>query len=436
MSELAINGGTPVIQHAGLHQRYPQIGQRERDMLGQVLDSGVLWGPWAPMVMELERRWAERIGVRYCVATNSGTAALHYALAGCGISPPDEVIVPANSFLATASSIVVAGGIPVFVDVEATTGNIDPTQIESAITPRTKAIIAVHLHGMPANMDALLSIARRHELYLIEDCAQAHGATWNGRPVGSLGDVGIYSLNATKILAGGEGGLLTTDDVELVNRGGRIAVFSTEWRAGERMIRDADSLGYNYRFNELLAAFTLARLESLDHEQAVRQRNATQLIEGISALKGLAIPPQSVAGPHVFQMIRLRLDPGAIGFPLKNTGFRARVLAALAAEGARWWTWEAKPLPAYSLFRTLNAAGGGYPWCLSKWRRTMSYDLADYPVSCATAEDAIFTTAHYPPNNHSLIELYIEAFHKVWGRLEEVCALPEQPLDNGIFEIW
>jgi perosamine synthetase len=230
---LAIFGGNPVIDNKELHGQYPVIRSNERQRITAVLDSGILWGPWAPMTRELEQKWAERVGVNFCAALNSGTAALHCALAGCGVRLGDEVIVPAYSFIATASSVLMVGAIPIFVDIQSKTGNINPALIEAAITDRTKAIIAVHLHGLPADMEELRSIAQRHQLYLIEDCAQAHGATYQGEFVGSLSDVGTFSLNATKVLAGPEGGLLTTNSETIFNRAAKMRVFGTEWKASK-----------------------------------------------------------------------------------------------------------------------------------------------------------------------------------------------------------
>jgi len=430
---LAIFGGNPVIANKELHAQYPPIGINERQRIATVLDSGILWGPWAPMTRELEQKWAERIGVSYCAALNSGTAALHCALAGCGVKLGDEVIVPAYSFIATASAILMVGAIPIFVDIQPETGNINPELVEAAITDRTKAIITVHLHGLPADMEQLRAIAQRHQLYLIEDCAQAHGAIYQGKAVGSLSDVGAFSLNATKVLAGPEGGLLTTNSNAIFNRAAKMRVFGTEWREGKQIVRDADSLGYNYRINELMAAFALARLESLDSEQEVRISNAQHLINGIKDLPGVSVPPLQVENRnHIFQMIRVRINAEILELKLSSEELRERIVLALVAEGVNWWIWERKPLPAYSIFQSLNADGDGYPWCLPQARKNISYHPENYPVSLATSRDSIFTTAHFPPNTANLMELYVEAFHKVWANLDAVSKLPILLTKNGI----
>lgn len=432
---LAILGGTPVIADPMLHGKYPPVGAREQARVAEALNSGTLWGPWAPMTRELERKWAERVGVHHCIALNSGTAALHCALAGCGLKPGDEVIVPAYSFIASASAALMVGAIPVFVDVQPETGNIAPQLVKSAISDRTRAIIAVHLHGLPADLNPLRDIATRHGFALVEDCAQAHGTTFDGVPVGSLGDVGAFSLNATKVLAGPEGGLLTTDSDEILNRAARMRVFGTEWHDGKQIIRDADSLGYNYRTNELAAAFALARLESFDSEREVRiTTNARQLIDGIRNLPGVGVPPSPTDREHIFQMIRVRVDAARLGYRGSAEDLRDKIVAALTAEGVQWWVWERKPLPAYSLFQSRNAEGGHYPWCLPQARSDITYRPEDYPVSLATAQDSLFTTAHYPPNGAQLMDLYVEAFRKVWSEMDAVASLPRPVINIGVQE--
>lgn len=421
---LAINGGAPLIPEH-LHKRYPPVGEREHARVAAALDGDALWGPWAPMLMELENRWSALARVRHTVALSSGTAALHCALIGCGIGPGDEVIVPAFSFIATAGSVLMAGAIPVFADVEESTGNVDASRVSAAITPRTRAIIAVHLHGLPADLDALHALAANNGLALIEDCAQAHAAEWNGMPVGGLGDAGAFSLNATKTLAGPEGGLLTTNSDAVCNTVAKARVFGCEWTAGERRIRDAESLGYNYRMHELTAAFTLARLDAFEEETALRIENARRLIAALRDLPGISITPELPGRRHVYQMLRVRLTPGALGIDMPPENFRERVVAALNAEGAKWWVWERKALPEYELFRERNRVGKHYPWSMFEWSRDLRYDPANYPVSVATSRDSIFTYGHYPQHDSSLIDLYASAFHKVWDEIhtlvEEVC---------------
>src|SRR5512132_4181563 len=209
---LAINGGSPMIQ-PGTVAPWPIISDFDRQAVLRALDLATPWRWPIEPVIELEEAWAQFTNMRYALAANSGTAALHMCVAACDVEPGDEVIVPADTFLATASCVLQSNAIPIFVDVDPVTYNIDPAKVEEKITERTKAVIAVDLNGLPADYDALREITDRHGLALIEDGAQAHGATYKGRLVGSLGDVAGCSLNGSKPLSAlGEGGLFSTND--------------------------------------------------------------------------------------------------------------------------------------------------------------------------------------------------------------------------------
>ena len=248
---------------------WPDITDADRAEVMAVLDRGTLCGADAPAIAGLERDWAEYLGVAHCIATNSGTAALHTAIASLGIVPGDEVIVPAYTYIATAAAVAHQGAIPVFCDIDERTFNIDPARIEERVTPRTRAIMPVHLHGLPADMDEIQAIADRHGLAVIEDAAQAHGATYQGRKAGALATCAGFSLNQTKNLAAGEGGLFVTDDPELFaiarrvsNRGEDVPHLGP----GEFRVRSyvSHGLGWNYRCQELPAAMARSQLRRLD----------------------------------------------------------------------------------------------------------------------------------------------------------------------------
>jgi perosamine synthetase len=202
--KLAIDGGTPVLTRSDF-KNWPIITDDDRRLINEVLDSGIVAGGTAPQVKGLEKEWAEYTGAKYCLTTCSGTAALHMALAALGVGPGDEVITSAFTFLASASCAIHQNAIPVFVDIDPKTYNMDPAKLEAAITPRTKVIIPVHIQGLPADMDPIMKIAKKHNLAVIEDACQAHGATYKGRMVGTIGDIGCFSLNNFKNVSGGEG---------------------------------------------------------------------------------------------------------------------------------------------------------------------------------------------------------------------------------------
>src|SRR2546422_3437185 len=200
----------------------PKVTDDDRAAVARVLDRGVLSGAGAPEMRALEAEFAAAIGARFCLATNSGTSALHIALAAARVGPGDGVIVPALSFIATAQAVLHQGAIPVFADIDPVTYNIDPTDAARRVTPLTRVIIPVHLHGLPADMGAIDVLAQGAGLTVIEDAAQAHGALYKGRAVGTLGAMAAFSLNSTKNLPAGEGGLFVTNSEELYARAARV----------------------------------------------------------------------------------------------------------------------------------------------------------------------------------------------------------------------
>src|SRR5262245_10079921 len=211
VEKLAVLGGHTVVPPES-HRSWPDVRPEDREAVLAVLDRGILCGANAPEITALQREWAEYLGAEHCLALNSGTAALHCCLAAAGVREGDEVIVPAYTFGATAMAVVHQGAVPVFADIDPRTYNLDPAKAEEKITERTRAIVPVHLHGLPADMDEIHALAERHDLAVIEDAAQSHGATYNGRKTGTLAAYAAFSLNATKNLSGGEGGLFVTSE--------------------------------------------------------------------------------------------------------------------------------------------------------------------------------------------------------------------------------
>jgi perosamine synthetase len=415
--KLALHGGTPVVPPAS-HRAYPLIEETQREALQSVLDSGVLWGNHSTQVKSLEREWAEYVGARYCVAVNSGTAALHIAVASAGVGPGDEVIVPAYSFLATASCALQQNGIPIFVDVDPETYTIDPARIEERITDRTRAIIPVHVHGLPADMDAINAIAARHGLRVIEDAAQAHGATYRGRRTGTLGDMAAFSLNASKGIAAGEGGLFTTDDVALRDKADSTAVFGEVLEPGKRRAYDAQSMGWMYRTQELSAALARSMLKRLDRDNAARVRNAERLSAGLSRIPGVRPPVVPEDRTHVYHLYRIALDTEALNPELPTRQVRDRVMAALRAEGLELELWTGL-IPAQTLFREQQGYGHGCPWTCPYGRGDVRYDLAEYAVTSAALDRSFCTwSAIQPPNDEALADRYVEAFEKVFSQLD------------------
>ncbi|HJN30211.1 MAG TPA: DegT/DnrJ/EryC1/StrS family aminotransferase [Candidatus Latescibacteria bacterium] len=285
-------------------------------------------GSWflGERVAEFERTFTEYCEAKHGVSVSSGTVALQVALEAVGVVFGDEVIVPSYTFIATASSVALVGGIPVFVDVDPDTYLIDPAAVEAAITEKTKAIIAVHIAGQPADLDALTAIAAKHGVLLIEDSAQAHAAAWKGRRVGAIGDLGTFSFQASKNLNAGEGGFIVTDDEELHLRAWSIHNCG---RAPGGEWYEHPLVGGNYRLTEMQAALALSQLRRLDEQTEKRTHSAALLTEQLNEIEG--IRPLAVddrVTRHAYHLYIFRYDAGAFG-----GASREQFLKALAAEG-------------------------------------------------------------------------------------------------------
>ncbi|MEM5855596.1 MAG: DegT/DnrJ/EryC1/StrS family aminotransferase [Candidatus Aenigmatarchaeota archaeon] len=276
----------------------PVIDEEEIRAVEEVLKSGIL--AQGPKVREFEEKFAEYIGVKYAIATSSGTTALHTALLAIGIKPGDEVITTPFTFIATANSILYCGAKPVFVDVDEKTFNIDTTKIEEKITKKTKAILPVHLYGQPTDMKSLIEICEEHNLLLVEDAAQALGAEFEGKKVGSFGACGVFSFYPTKNITTGEGGMVVTNDEKIAEKCRKIR------NHGEYQRYFVDSLGYNYRLTDIAAAIGLAQLKKLESLNAKRIENAKFLMEQLKRVEEIEIPFVAKNVKHVFHQFTIK----------------------------------------------------------------------------------------------------------------------------------
>ncbi len=286
---LAIHGGEPVRKTPLPRER--KVGETELDQLREVIDSAWLFRWGGKKVEAFEKAFAERHGVRFAVACTSGTAAIHLAIAALQLNPGDEVIVPPITDIGSIAPILKEGGIPVFADVDPETGNMDAESAEQLVSFRTKAVMVVHLAGNPCDMDAFVDIAKRYNLALIEDCAQAHLAEYKGKLVGTFGDIGCFSLQQSKHITTGDGGVCITDGEELATK---MALFMDKgWERGAMTPhRHYVMLGLNYRMNELTGAVALAQLKRLDWVTAERHRKGRLLSQLIAECRYVA--PQKV----------------------------------------------------------------------------------------------------------------------------------------------
>jgi dTDP-4-amino-4,6-dideoxygalactose transaminase len=320
---LAALGGEPVRTRP--FAPWPVFGPEEERALLETLRSG-RWGRLdGRRTAAFEERFARYQGAEYGVAVVSGTAALRVAVLAAGVEAGDEVIVPAYTFIATASAVVESNAVPIFVDVEPDTYNIDPAAVEAAVTPRTRAVIAVHFAGHAADMDAIMAVAGRHGLTVIEDAAHAHGAEYRGRRAGAIGHLGCFSFQSSKNLTGGEGGMVTTSDRRLadacraIHNVGRLP--GSAWY-------EHGLLGRNYRMGEFVAALLDCQMDRLDEQTERREANARRLAAQLREVPGLSpLARRPYATRHSWHLFITRYDASVFGVP------REVLLAALRAEG-------------------------------------------------------------------------------------------------------
>jgi len=262
-------------------------------------------------VEKLEEEFAKWCGVKHALSATSGTTALHLALLSLGIGPGDEVIVPNFTMFASASSVCHAGAVPVFVDAERETWNIDTEKIEEKITPKTKAIMAVHIYGHPCNMGRILEIAQKHNLMVIEDAAESHGAEINGKKCGTFGDVAAFSFYGNKILTSGEGGMIITNDDEVANK---VKYYRNHARPldGSSQFTHGD-IGFNYRLNNLSAAVGLAQVEKADELVGLRIKNNNLYRKYLEGVKGIYFQPEKEGYKNVYWMNAVLIDQQEFG---------------------------------------------------------------------------------------------------------------------------
>jgi dTDP-4-amino-4,6-dideoxygalactose transaminase len=384
-----------------LSQQLADLGPELDDAVLRVLRSGQYIG--GAEIQRFEERFATSVGTPHAVGCNSGTDALILALRGLGIGPGDQVITASFSFFATAEAISAVGATPVFVDVDPATYLIDLTQIEAAISPATRALIPVHLFGRPVDMDQLMAIARRHDLKVVEDCAQATGASWNGQPVGSWGDVGCFSFFPTKNLGGaGDGGAVTCRDGELAQRMRELAVHGMPRRYLHT------ELGYNSRLDALQAAVLNVKLPHLGHWVEKRRAIAARYQEALEGLPGLQRPdPASAAavghGWNQF-VVRVRLcpetqphcagrcDDPASGFGLPSSRCRDWLKQSLQEQGVNTIIYYPIPIHRQPAYADQQLAPGSLPVTEQLCSEVLSLPI--FPELSLEQQDQVIAVLH------------------------------------------
>jgi dTDP-4-amino-4,6-dideoxygalactose transaminase len=416
-------GGTPAVSSEYRRLEWPVVTQADKDAVMRVLDSRkfTVGAKNEQEISGLEREWATFCDTRFAVAVNSGTVALELALTAMGLQPGDEVIVPALSYVATGMAPLYQLAIPVFVDIDPVTFNIDVNQVEAKLTSRTRAIVPVHLGGLPADMDELRAVAAKHDLFIVEDAVQAQGGTYRGETAGSMGAAGVFSLNVEKsIPTCGEGGLIVTDDELVAERCRSLRILGEDLSTDERLYVSV-TRGSNLKLSSVLAAFTRSQLERFWDYQERRDANMPVFLGRLAALPGIVIPSAPPDRTHMWHMLRFRFDPEAAGLDGVTPGrFRRALRRALLAEGVPLTHYQIIPLPGQPVFQYQDAFGNGLPWSLPG-TNPQAYDLADYPVTCDVIEDSLcLRRMHLNPDAGPALAAYATAFERVWENLDVV----------------
>lgn len=423
MPKLAINGGPKTIKKS-----FPSANPIGPDAIQagiKVLRSGNLsgfFGSWnerflgGPEVQAFEHAWAKHFKVKYAISFNSLTSGLVASIGAIGIEPGEEVITSPWTMSATATAILVWGGIPVFADIEEDTYNLDPKSILKNITPQTRAIIVPDIFGNPANLNEIMRIAKKHNLKVIEDAAQAPNSKYGVRRTGTIADIGGFSLNYHKHLHTGEGGMMVTNNKKLAERMQLIRNHG-EAVVGPKGEKDISNIiGFNFRLGEIEAAIGLTQLKKIDALTRPRTDAGTLLTKTLRKLPGLIPPKVTASGTHVYYIYAFRIDEHITGVS------REKLVAALAAEGVPW------VYPGYQLVHLLpiyqqKIAQGkkGFPWTKNVYKGSVSYKKGICPVAERLHEKELVCLQicqhRYTKEETRLV---IKAFEKVWANLDEL----------------
>ena len=417
MSTAAILGGQPAVTES--LPQWPLVDAEALAEITRVITEETLCPVGAEGTQgEFERGFAGLHGRKYGLAVNGGTAALMLSLHGVGVQPGDEVIVSPFTWGASVSCVLQNFAIPIFADIDPDTFTMDPASIESRITPRTKAIVVVHIFGFPADMTAIMDVANRHGIAVVEDVAQAHGGKHAGKYLGAWGTVGAFSLQASKNLTGGEGGILVCDDREIYERAMSMGTHPQRLYAELELpeFREKiDSLAFNFRMHSMSAALANVQLKYLEEWSLARGRNARDLYEQVRDLPYLELPPAlPETDRHGFYNIPFKYRPGLL--PLSRDEF----VSALKAEGVAASPYVKVPLYLRPRFQDHDYFGRGYPWALAE--EPVVYRAGDCPVVEAMCEVEFQVSGQFYLDLPVLIEQMAEAFRRVGDSAAEIRA--------------
>jgi len=423
MPQLALHGGKPVRQIP--FPAYITLGHEEKEAALEVLESKTLsdfLGTWSPkffggtQVQALEREWAEYFGVKHAVSMNSATSGLYAAAGAAGFGPGDEVIVSPYTMTASATAALVYGAIPVFADIDPETFGLDPVSIRKCITRYTKGIIAVDLFGHPAAMDEVMQIAQEYDLIVIEDAAQAPGAQYQGRWAGTLGHMGVFSLNYHKAIHCGEGGIVVTNDDSLAERLQLIRNHGEVVVRGKGVQNLVNMVGYNYRMTEIEAAITREQLKKLDRLVAPRIEAAEYLTDRLRKYPGITPPVVRPGVRHGYYLYTIRFDSSQVGLS------RDSFVKALSAEGVPVSQGYVEPIYLQPLYQQRIAFGkDGFPFSYPGYHGKVSYESGICPVTERMHyQEVLYTNICHASITQADLDDWLASFDKVMSCRQEL----------------
>ena len=422
MNKLALFDGPKTITKP--FQRYNTIGTEEMKAVEGVVKTGVLsqyLGEWSPdyyggrMVQAFERAWEKYFKVKHAVAVNSNTSGLMAAVGAIGIEPGDEVIVSPWTMSASATAILVWNAIPVFADIEYETFNLDPVSIEENITPYTKAIMVTDIFGHAADLDSIMLLAKKHNLKVIEDSAQAPGAIYKGKYVGTIADIGVFSLNYHKHIHTGEGGVCVSNDPDLAKRMRLIRNHAEAVVEGKGVSDLSNMIGFNFRMTEIESAIGIEQLKKLDSLLDDRIHTAERISRGIEDLEGLRVPVVKPDCTHVYYGYPIVFNEEEVEVS------RNQIVDALRAEGVpvAGSYCNLHMLPMYQ--QKIAYGSKGFPWSAEFYKGNVSYKMGICPVAEELQKKSYMgigvSTRKYTNED---VDLIIQSFHKVWNNLDEL----------------
>lgn len=415
MGELALTGGTPLRTRSTIE--WPIHGKEEVDRVTKVVESGKWW--WGENVKEFEQRFAEYHGAKHGITCSNGTIGLILSLKALGITAGDEVIVPAYTFVASATAVTSINAIPVFADVEQDSVNIDFESAEKLVTPHTKAIMVVHFAGLPVDMDKAWAFAKKHNIRLVEDACHSWGTQWKGKGTGALGDIGSFSFQMSKNITAGEGGIVLTDDDELA---AIVRSYTHVGRMEGKPWYDHYLLSGNNRMTEMQAALLLAQMDRLPEQTLKREKNAAILNEGLSQVPGISVSPQPAEVTrrswHIYIFWYNAEEFGGLS--------REKFLEALQAEGVPCSGGYIHPVHKNPCFQELNASPRPEDKALADLcnERGIRYDQVSCPVSENLCSQLVWMGHPVLLEEPSDMETIVEAVRKVQRHQHEIAGQP------------